>query len=233
MEKLGIAGDNCPQPVGHRWTTPCTGCGSPRCPQSVEIVRPRFHRPLSWAEARGEAALWTQFGTTPQSPGCGRKKVTESVESGRNQAGNRTPDGERPYPRGRGRPHGRWRGRPHRRRHGRPTAGAGAALGRCRDRSRVGVREGAWCCRRRSVGAATGPLGRRHGSRAAGGGQDGPPPPRALRPRSGQGLAERPPGTRRGAPGNSSRRRLGAAVRPASAAGQPFLIRLVSSVTWL
>ena len=30
--------------------------------------------------------------TTSQSPGCGREKVTESVEGGRNAAGIRTPD---------------------------------------------------------------------------------------------------------------------------------------------
>ncbi len=93
MEKPGIAGDNRPQPVGGRWTTSCTGCGTSRFPQPVEIVRPRFHSPLSWAVGLEPASLWTQFGTTPQSPGCGRKKVTESVESGRNQASNRTPDG--------------------------------------------------------------------------------------------------------------------------------------------
>lgn len=29
--------------------------------------------------------------TTSQSPGCGREKVTESVEGGRNAAANRTP----------------------------------------------------------------------------------------------------------------------------------------------
>lgn len=98
VEKPGIAGDNRPQPVGRRWTTRRPRCRSSRCPQPVEILRPRFHRPLSWAEAPSSASLWTQFGTTPQSPGCGRKKVTESVESGRNQAANRTQDDEQKTP---------------------------------------------------------------------------------------------------------------------------------------
>ncbi|CAM5738946.1 hypothetical protein SAFG77S_01381 [Streptomyces afghaniensis] len=90
MEKPGIAGDNRPQPVGCRWTTRCTACGSPRCPQSVEILRPRIHMPLSWSDGPSTAASVDTVWTTSQSPGCGREKVAESVESGRNPAGIRT-----------------------------------------------------------------------------------------------------------------------------------------------
>lgn len=94
MEKPEIAGDNGPQPVGCRWTTPCTACGSFLCPQPVEILRPRIHSQVTWSDGPAPAAPVDTVWTTSQSPGCGREKVTESVESGRNPAVNRT-TGER------------------------------------------------------------------------------------------------------------------------------------------
>jgi hypothetical protein len=89
----GSLGTTTPQPVRYRWTTSCTGCGWLPRPQPVEIRRPRFHSPLSWPDAFSPAGLWTTFGTTSQSPGCGRKKVGKSVEDARNQAGIRTAGG--------------------------------------------------------------------------------------------------------------------------------------------
>lgn len=85
VEKPRIAGDNRPQPVGRRWTTFCTPCGSFRRPQSVEIVRPRIHNRLTWSDALSAAHPVDTIWTTSQSPGCGRKKVPKSVEGGRNQ----------------------------------------------------------------------------------------------------------------------------------------------------
>lgn len=72
------------------WTTLRTGCGRSSCPHPVEIVHPRIHNPLSCTDAQPPASLWTQLGTTSQSPACGRKKVGKSVEGGRNRAVNRT-----------------------------------------------------------------------------------------------------------------------------------------------
>lgn len=85
-----IAGDNSLQPVGCPWTTPCTGCGSFCCPQPVEITRPRIHNRLTWLDPPSPGSPVDGVGTTSQSPGCGREKVAESVERGRNQAINRT-----------------------------------------------------------------------------------------------------------------------------------------------
>jgi hypothetical protein len=90
VEKAASAGDNGPQPVGCRWTTSCTACGSPLCPQSVEISCPPIHNRMTCLDGFPVAAAVDTFWTTPQSPGCGRKKLTESVESSRNPAGNRT-----------------------------------------------------------------------------------------------------------------------------------------------
>ncbi len=92
MEKLGIAGDNRLKPVGRRWTTPCTPCGSFLRPQSVESGRPRIHKRLTWSDGHSTAPPVDTVWTTSQSPGCGRQKVTESVEGGRNRAPNRTAD---------------------------------------------------------------------------------------------------------------------------------------------
>lgn len=99
----GSLGTTAPQPVGQRWTTSCTACGSLPRPQSVEIRRPRIHNPLSWPDAFSPAHLWMTFGTTSQSPGCGRKKVGKSVEDARNRAGNRTAGLAAASLRGRGR----------------------------------------------------------------------------------------------------------------------------------
>lgn len=87
-----MAGDNRLQPVGRRWTTSCTPCGSFLRPQSVESLRPRIHRGLTWSDGLSTAAPVDTIGTTSRSPGCGRQKVTESVESGRNPARIRTVD---------------------------------------------------------------------------------------------------------------------------------------------
>jgi hypothetical protein len=92
VEKLGTAGDNRLQPVGRRWTTSCTPCGSFLRPQSVESLRPRIHRGLTWSDGLSTVAPVDTIGTTSRSPGCGRQKVTESVESGRNPARIRTVD---------------------------------------------------------------------------------------------------------------------------------------------
>lgn len=94
MEKPEIAGDKRSQPVGCRWTTSCTACGSICYPQAVEILRPRIHSQVTWSDGPAPGAPVDTVWTTSQSPGCGREKVTESVESGRNPAVNRTP-GER------------------------------------------------------------------------------------------------------------------------------------------
>lgn len=91
VEKRAIAGDNRLEPVGCRWTTSCTGCGPPPCPQSVEILRPRIHNRLTWSDRLSTGIPVDTIWTTPRSPGCGGEKVAESVESGRNPAGNRTP----------------------------------------------------------------------------------------------------------------------------------------------
>jgi hypothetical protein len=90
-----IAGDNWPQPVGCRWTTSSPACGSRICPQPVEIFRPRIHNHLTWSDGLSPAAPVDTIWTTSQSPGCGRKKVAESVEGGRNSAGIRTAGGRR------------------------------------------------------------------------------------------------------------------------------------------
>ena len=90
VEKLGIAGDNWPQPVGCRWTTSSTAWGSSLCPQTVEIFRPRIHNRLTCSDRLSLAASVDGIWITSQSPGCGRKKVTTSVEEGRNPAGIRT-----------------------------------------------------------------------------------------------------------------------------------------------
>lgn len=80
--------------MGCRWTTPRTPCGSFLCPQSVENVRPRIHRGLTWTDGPTTAPPVDTIGTTSWSPGCGRQKVTESVESGRNPARIRTDGAE-------------------------------------------------------------------------------------------------------------------------------------------
>ena len=85
-----IAGDNRPQPVGCRWTTSSPACGSRICPQPVDIFCPRIHNHLTWSDGPSPVAPVDTIWTTSQSPGCGRKKVTESVEGGRNPAGIRT-----------------------------------------------------------------------------------------------------------------------------------------------
>lgn len=90
MEKLGITGDNRLRPVGHRWTTSRTACGSFLCPQAVESLCPRIHRRLTWSDGLSTVLPVEKIWTTSQSPGCGRKKVTTSVESGRNPAPIRT-----------------------------------------------------------------------------------------------------------------------------------------------
>ncbi len=94
MEKLGFTGDKRRRPVGCRWTTPRTPCGSFLCPQSVESVHPRIHRGLTWPDGPTTAPPVDTIGTTSRSPGCGRQKVTESVEGGRNPARIRTDGAE-------------------------------------------------------------------------------------------------------------------------------------------
>ncbi len=84
MEKRAITGDNRPRPVGSPWTTRCTACGSPLCPQSVEIVCPPIHSRLSWSDGRSPGCAVDRIGTTSRSPACGREKVTESVDGSRN-----------------------------------------------------------------------------------------------------------------------------------------------------
>lgn len=85
-----LLGTTAPNLWAEPWTKLRTGCGRSLCPHPVEIVRPRIHSPLSWADVQPPDSLWTQLGTTSQSPACGRKKVGKSVEGGRNPAGNRT-----------------------------------------------------------------------------------------------------------------------------------------------
>lgn len=80
--------------MGCRWTTPRTPCGSFLCPQSVESVHPRIHRGLTWPDGPTTAPPVDTIGTTSRSPGCGRQKVPESVESGRNPARIRTDGAE-------------------------------------------------------------------------------------------------------------------------------------------
>jgi hypothetical protein len=84
VEKRAITGDNRPRPVGSPWTTRCTACGSPLCPQSVEIVCPPIHSRLSWSDGRSPGCAVDRIGTTSRSPACGREKVTESVDGSRN-----------------------------------------------------------------------------------------------------------------------------------------------------
>ncbi len=243
MEKPGFAGDNRPQPVGYRWTTRGPAWGRRSYPQSVEDLRPRFHRPLSWADVQEPACLWTQFGTTSQSPVCGRKKVAESVEEGRNQAGNRTrDDGEEtahspasgaPAAR-KGRRRAVWRsseragaGRRSGARlpKGRPRAGRRRAGGRAVEGGESGegaVTASAGARGRRGTESFRGrPLPRWHGPGGTGRG-----PCHRARRRLPQGARKR-----RRAP----RRRWCAPERPPRprTAPQPFLMRLVSSVTWL
>lgn len=90
-DSLGTRGS---RPVGCRWTTPRTPCGSFLCPQSVESVHPRIHRGLTWPDGPTTAPPVDTIGTTSRSPGCGRQKVPESVESGRNPARIRTDGAE-------------------------------------------------------------------------------------------------------------------------------------------
>lgn len=85
-----LLGTTAPNLWGEPWTTLRTGCGRSLCPHPVEIVRPRIHTPLSCTDVQPPGSLWTQLGTTSQSPACGRKKVGKSVEGGRNSTGNRT-----------------------------------------------------------------------------------------------------------------------------------------------
>lgn len=232
MEKPRIAGDNRPQPVGCRWTTPCTACGSFLCPQAVEILRPRIHRQVTCSDRPAPRTPVDTVWTTSRSPGCGREKVTESVESGRNPALNRTPGERRATATHRG--PGRVR----------PGFRPSRVLIRVRMRLRFGVtrrgtgRGPAWARADphwanasssgvlRAVGRPSRPAGcaaTRGGTRAGQGpGGDG-----CLR-RSTRLLRDdegRPRISLRGRP----RRRL----RRVPPRGQPFLMRFVSSVTWL
>lgn len=90
VEKLEIAGDNGPQPVGCRWTSSSPACGSRIRPQPVDIFRPRIHKHLTWSDDLAATAPVDTVWTTSRSPGCGRKKVHKSVEGGRNLGGIRT-----------------------------------------------------------------------------------------------------------------------------------------------
>jgi hypothetical protein len=191
-----MTGDNRLQPVGHRWTTSCTPCGSFLRPQSVESVRPRIHRGLTWPDGLSTAHPVDTIGTTSRSPGCGRQKVTKSVESGRNQARIRTTDVV-PVAVKRG------------------TTASGQ------------VPEALGALLERVPGVLRGLLGR-------------PPKPgtdvtRAREPRAGTARAA---GRNRESRGSEQRkapsgRCPGAPLAAYRLACQPFLMRLVSSVTWL
>jgi hypothetical protein len=256
VEKPTIAGDNPPDPVGCPWTTSCTGCGSSRCPQSVEIVRPRIHNRLTWSDGLSTGLPVETIWTTPQSPACGEEKVAESVESGRNAAANRTADDGRAPPPTRG---GHLRGAgqgssevpvrtspaaeyalPGRR--VRLPIAAGTPRPDCRcasPRSRacsfdacadIGARVprgGRWRVRAASAGAE-GRLARPHPEKDA---TPGRTPPREGRHPKGAPSQNEGALTREGRPGITSRDALEASR--AYRGGQPALMRLVSSVTWL
>lgn len=228
MEKSEIAGDNRPQPVGCRWTTSCTGCGTFLCPQPVEILRPRIHRQVTCPDRPAPRAPVDTVWTTSQSPGCGREKVTESVESGRNPAGNRTPDDRRPTPAARDRT-------PIRADPGRIGARSGSSGGPSGSREgRFGGTAGrGWGGRWAADGPGAGDAGRRRWAWAwaVGMGGSGGSGPRveARGPVQARGHLRTTKGVPGGSPGTPwAAGRLG---RPRG--GQPFLMRLVSSVTWL
>jgi len=92
VEKPAIAGDNRREAVGRPWTTLRTAPGSLLRPQAVESLHPRIHRQLTWPDGLSTVLPVETIWTTSQSPGCGRKKVTTSVERGRNPARIRTAD---------------------------------------------------------------------------------------------------------------------------------------------
>jgi hypothetical protein len=210
-----MAGDNRLQPVGRRWTTSCTPCGSFLRPQSVESLHPRIHRGLTWSDGLSTVTPVDTIGTTSRSPGCGRQKVTESVESGRNPARIRTADVV-PVAVKRG-----------------PTASEqapealGAPLG-------PGLRSSRGPSERGPEPSGILPervpeaLGRLPESLAA----------RVREPRARTAGQNRGPQLRAGTAGQNNERRPRDRVPGAPSAAyrracQPFLMRLVSSVTWL
>ena len=68
----------------------CTACGSFLRPQAVDNGCPQIHSRLTWPDRPSRQPPVDTIWTTSQSPGCGREKVPESVEEGRNPACNRT-----------------------------------------------------------------------------------------------------------------------------------------------
>jgi hypothetical protein len=201
-----MLGDNRPQPVGCPWTTLCTACGSSPGPQAVEILRPRVHRLLTCPDAWPNGCLWTLLGTTSQSPGCGRRKVPESVERDRNQASNRTPGGARDD----------------------TPVGVESAMRASRNsRGRALTAPCTASPEGRGGGVRAGEPGWRCGLRRLRGGRGAPPSRATAGPRSGRNRS-----------GHATRAPWDVAVQGALGAAalgrrQPFLMRLVSSVTWL
>ncbi|TQJ54260.1 hypothetical protein FBY34_2027 [Streptomyces sp. SLBN-115] len=247
MEKPEIAGDKGPQPVGCRWTTPCTACGSFFCPQPVEILRPRIHSQVTWSDGPASTAPVDTVWTTSQSPGCGREKVTESVESGRNPAVNRTTGERWTTVGGRGPARVRCRFGP-----GSASDRPGSARDRPRDspgsasdrpprppRADPAPSPGAGAGQGPAAGSGSSP-----GAAAVAPRRPAPPraaPPRAAPPRAAPPRAAPPRAApRRAAPRNDGGRpRISLRGRPQRRLygvlrrRQPFLMRLVSSVTWL
>lgn len=218
-----IAGDNRPLPVGCRWKTLSTACGSPFRPQPVEIACPRIHNRLTWPDSAPSGSPVDRIGTTSRSPGCGREKLAESVEEGRNPV----PDGNS------GRDLEDDRATGDRREDG---EGAAEGDGRCGTAALGGTGRHPKVFR---VPSASGTAGRRAYGKGVPGPHPGTPFPYAD---GSEGAAcPRGPGQLRAGTG-SPRAHHGrpvtspwSRVSDCEGAGrpQPALMRLVSSVTWL
>jgi hypothetical protein len=261
VEKWPISGDKRPQPVDRPWTTRGAACGPSRRPQAVEIVRPRIHRRLTWSDDLPPHRAVDKIGTTSRSPGCGREKVGESVEGGRNVAeysNTRGPQYEagvrgRTAPRGSGRRPGGLRGASEGRSPGADgpprartvTLGGrhGALWAAAEGFTRAFPRRCRGCCPGVSGAVAGGVLralpGRSRGVLRAFRRRQAPASPSRAAERlrgspGGTAHAKAPPEAVPEAPRRAGRRRTASDVPSLpSVAGQPFLMRLVSSVTWL
>ncbi|MDQ0788052.1 hypothetical protein QFZ64_003549 [Streptomyces sp. B3I8] len=257
MEKPPFAGENTLPPVGFPWTTVSTACGLPLCPQPVDILRPRIHRVLTCGDPLRAGSPVDTVGTTSRSPGCGRKKPAQSVEEGRNPRPNSNTGGAAggvgastggASGRGRGGAVGRVKGGGAVPRGGGSVwPGCGALLqgARAAEPPPPGV-QGAEPPRGRPVtGLGTKPLtsagvrGAQHpaGSPARGprGGAPGGREGEGRRGRITSPDQDRTPRAT-GAEGGRPREPAVPGAPPPAAVSQrqsPFLIRLVSSVTWL
>ncbi len=239
--------DQAPQPVGRRWTTVITACGRRDCPQGVEIVRPQFHKWLTSADRLASGPPVDGVRITSRSPACGRQIGGGPVENDVTGAAIRTFHARRlaPLPFHRG-PFETSRTATHRlvrrrsRREGHPRSVRAAAETGGPERLRK-AEEGPEGDGRDSAGDGSGrpreppgaPLGSRGPLSPSKPLHRSPPEPigalRALAPT--RTADPRPAFDGPALAPSRPRRPAGASGR--SAPGQPFLMRFVSSVTWL